>query len=145
MINIRFNFFPPPGPELRSFYGSANVTGTGTVRLGTVTYNADGVIGTDAPRTFDIDDLRRMSLEERILRFRCVEAWAMVVPWAYPSFLFQEEAMVFFFGQVLFQKGAEVIEKRQQFRTSLLPPLRSLGNRCAVGHHQGVEGEPGGL
>ena len=33
------------------------------------------------PATFDIDDLRRMSLEERILRFRCVEAWAMVVPW----------------------------------------------------------------
>ena len=23
MTNIRFNFFPPPGPELRSFYGSA--------------------------------------------------------------------------------------------------------------------------
>ncbi len=33
------------------------------------------------PRTFDIDDLRRFALEERVLRFRCVEAWAMVVPW----------------------------------------------------------------
>lgn len=32
-------------------------------------------------RTFDLDDLRRMALEERICRFRCVEAWAMVVPW----------------------------------------------------------------
>ncbi|HEY9646709.1 MAG TPA: protein-methionine-sulfoxide reductase catalytic subunit MsrP [Chroococcidiopsis sp.] len=34
------------------------------------------------PRTYDLDDLRRtFPLEERIYRFRCVEAWAMVVPW----------------------------------------------------------------
>lgn len=36
----------------------------------------------DKPMTFDIDDLiKQMPLEERIYRFRCVEAWAMVVPW----------------------------------------------------------------
>jgi sulfoxide reductase catalytic subunit YedY len=35
------------------------------------------------PRTFDLDDLRRISPpEERIYRMRCVEAWSMVVPWA---------------------------------------------------------------
>jgi sulfoxide reductase catalytic subunit YedY len=34
------------------------------------------------PRTFDVDDLvRAFPLEERIYRHRCVEAWAMVVPW----------------------------------------------------------------
>jgi sulfoxide reductase catalytic subunit YedY len=34
------------------------------------------------PQTFDIDDLvRRMPLEERLYRFRCVEAWSMAVPW----------------------------------------------------------------
>ena len=33
------------------------------------------------PRTFDLDDLRAMPLEERVYRFRCVEAWSMVVPW----------------------------------------------------------------
>ena len=34
------------------------------------------------PVTFDIDDLvRRMPLEERLYRFRCVEAWSMAVPW----------------------------------------------------------------
>jgi sulfoxide reductase catalytic subunit YedY len=34
------------------------------------------------PTTFDLDDLtQRFALEERIYRFRCVEAWAMVVPW----------------------------------------------------------------
>jgi methionine sulfoxide reductase catalytic subunit len=34
------------------------------------------------PRTYDFDDLlKEFALEERIYRFRCVEAWAMVVPW----------------------------------------------------------------
>lgn len=34
------------------------------------------------PRTFDIDDLRRLApMEERIYRLRCVEAWSMVIPW----------------------------------------------------------------
>jgi methionine sulfoxide reductase catalytic subunit len=34
------------------------------------------------PRLYDIDDLvRSMALEERRYRFRCVEAWAMAVPW----------------------------------------------------------------
>jgi methionine sulfoxide reductase catalytic subunit len=34
------------------------------------------------PRTFDLDDLHTaFPLEERLYRFRCVEAWAMVVPW----------------------------------------------------------------
>jgi len=35
------------------------------------------------PRTFDLDDLRKISPpEERIYRMRCVEGWSMVVPWA---------------------------------------------------------------
>jgi sulfoxide reductase catalytic subunit YedY len=33
------------------------------------------------PRTYDLDDLMAFPLEERLYRFRCVEAWAMVVPW----------------------------------------------------------------
>jgi sulfoxide reductase catalytic subunit YedY len=33
------------------------------------------------PKTFDIDDLRAFEQEERIYRMRCVEAWAMVIPW----------------------------------------------------------------
>lgn len=34
------------------------------------------------PETFDLDDLvKKLPIEERIYRFRCVEAWAMVVPW----------------------------------------------------------------
>jgi len=34
------------------------------------------------PVTLDVDELRkRFTLEERIYRFRCVEAWSMVIPW----------------------------------------------------------------
>ncbi len=34
------------------------------------------------PLTLDLDDLyKRFTLEERIYRLRCVEAWSMVVPW----------------------------------------------------------------
>jgi sulfoxide reductase catalytic subunit YedY len=36
----------------------------------------------EKPRVFDIAELiRAMPLEERLYRFRCVEAWAMAVPW----------------------------------------------------------------
>ena len=39
-----------------------------------------GLVG--KPAKFDFDDLlKSMPMEERIYRFRCVEAWAMVVPW----------------------------------------------------------------
>jgi sulfoxide reductase catalytic subunit YedY len=34
------------------------------------------------PRTFDLDDLHRLSPpEERVYRMRCVEGWSMVIPW----------------------------------------------------------------
>ena len=36
----------------------------------------------DKPRTIDLDDLlKQVPVEERIYRHRCVEAWAMTVPW----------------------------------------------------------------
>jgi len=40
----------------------------------------DGLV--DKPGTYDLADLvSGMTIEERIYRFRCVEAWSMVVPW----------------------------------------------------------------
>lgn len=40
----------------------------------------DGLV--DKPGTYDLADVMKdQPLEERIYRFRCVEAWAMVVPW----------------------------------------------------------------
>ena len=35
----------------------------------------------DKPATFDLDDLLAFDHEERIYHFRCVERWAMNVPW----------------------------------------------------------------
>jgi sulfoxide reductase catalytic subunit YedY len=34
------------------------------------------------PRTFDLDELLKFPLEERVYRLRCVEGWSMVIPWA---------------------------------------------------------------
>jgi len=33
------------------------------------------------PRVFDLDELLKFQLEERIYRLRCVEGWSMVIPW----------------------------------------------------------------
>jgi sulfoxide reductase catalytic subunit YedY len=34
-----------------------------------------------APKTFDLDDLRKFGEEERVYRLRCAQAWSMVIPW----------------------------------------------------------------
>src|SRR5208282_1446368 len=45
------------------------------------TVTIDGMV--DKPMTIDIDDLlKKMPLEERLYRHRCVEAWSMAVPWS---------------------------------------------------------------
>ena len=33
------------------------------------------------PRTFNVEELLKFDQEERVYRFRCVEAWSMVIPW----------------------------------------------------------------
>ncbi|MGE0882434.1 MAG: protein-methionine-sulfoxide reductase catalytic subunit MsrP [Blastocatellales bacterium] len=34
------------------------------------------------PKTFDLDEILKLApLEDRVYRFRCVEAWSMVIPW----------------------------------------------------------------
>ena len=37
--------------------------------------------GGGQPRSFGIEQLLKMPLEERIYRLRCVEGWSMVIPW----------------------------------------------------------------
>jgi methionine sulfoxide reductase catalytic subunit len=45
------------------------------------TVKIDGLV--EKPQTIDIDALlKKMPLEERLYRHRCVEAWAMAVPWS---------------------------------------------------------------
>jgi sulfoxide reductase catalytic subunit YedY len=44
------------------------------------TLKLDGLV--DKPQEIELGDLlKRVSLEERVLRHRCVEAWSMIVPW----------------------------------------------------------------
>jgi sulfoxide reductase catalytic subunit YedY len=43
------------------------------------TISVEGLV--NKPRTFDLEELLRMPLEERVYRLRCVEGWSMVIPW----------------------------------------------------------------
>ena len=61
------------GKEDPATYASALVTDPWSIRV-------DGMV--DRPGTFSVQDLLSgLHSEERIYRFRCVEAWSMVVPW----------------------------------------------------------------
>ena len=58
-----------PGPAINA----------GRLALQPWTVVVDGEVA--KPRSFGIEDLLKLPLEERIYRLRCVEAWSMVVPW----------------------------------------------------------------
>jgi sulfoxide reductase catalytic subunit YedY len=52
----------------------------GDFRTSPWTVTVGGLV--NKPGTFDIDDLqRKFQPEERVYRLRCVETWAMVIPW----------------------------------------------------------------
>jgi len=52
---------------------------TGRFTIHPWTIEVKGLVG--RPRTLDLDELfRTMPFEERLYRFRCVEAWSMAVP-----------------------------------------------------------------
>ena len=52
----------------------------GTLTTQPWTVQVDGMV--DKPGTYDLGDLiSGMTMEERIYRFRCVEAWSMIIPW----------------------------------------------------------------
>ncbi|ABG30415.1 protein-methionine-sulfoxide reductase catalytic subunit MsrP [Roseobacter denitrificans] len=54
-------------------YAGALTTSPWTVKI-------DGMV--DRPADYDFEDIMKaMTVEERIYRFRCVEAWSMVIPW----------------------------------------------------------------
>jgi methionine sulfoxide reductase catalytic subunit len=82
-----------PGEELTSFEDIANYNNfyefsTGKTAVAAKARNfitrpwtieVGGLV--NKPKTFDIEELLRFPQEERIYRFRCVEAWSMVIPW----------------------------------------------------------------
>ncbi len=52
----------------------------GTLKTRPWTVAVEGLV--NKPRTFDIEELLKLSAqEERIYRLRCVEGWSMVIPW----------------------------------------------------------------
>jgi methionine sulfoxide reductase catalytic subunit len=53
----------------------------GSLKTRPWTIKVEGLVS--KPQTFDIDTLLKLRpMEERVYRFRCVEAWSMVIPWA---------------------------------------------------------------
>ena len=53
----------------------------GTLTTSPWSVTVDGLV--DKPGTYDLGDLLAgLAVEERIYRFRCVEAWSMVIPWS---------------------------------------------------------------
>jgi sulfoxide reductase catalytic subunit YedY len=80
------------------------------------TVRVDGLV--DRAREFDIDDLlARMPLEERVYRLRCVEAWAMTVPWTgFPLSALLNEVGV--------QSAAKYVRFETAVQREVMPGLR---------------------
>lgn len=74
-IAARYNNFIELGPG-KSTYAYADAFKVRPWRL-----TIDGLV--DKPLEFEIDDLlRAFPLEERVCKLRCVETWAVIVPWS---------------------------------------------------------------
>lgn len=79
----------------------------------------DGMV--DHPGTYDLDDLvKGQTVEERIYRFRCVEAWSMVIPWNG----FQLSGLL---NRVGVQSGAKYVAFETLYRPDEMPGQRSIG------------------
>jgi methionine sulfoxide reductase catalytic subunit len=82
------------------------------------TLKVDGLVA--KPRTFDLDDLvRTFPLEERLYRHRCVETWAMAVPWTgFPLAALlkkvEPKAAARFVRFVTFERPAEASRQRSR-------------------------------
>ncbi|OCX60410.1 mononuclear molybdenum enzyme YedY [Thioclava sp. SK-1] len=75
----------------------------------------------DKPGTYDIADITKTApIEERIYRFRCVEAWSMVIPWNG----FQLSALL---DRVGVQSGAKYVAFQTLLRPDEMPGQRAGG------------------
>jgi methionine sulfoxide reductase catalytic subunit len=72
------------------------------------------------PRTFDLDELLKFPLEQRVYRLRCVEGWSMVIPW-----------VGFPLRDLLNQVGPTAKAKFVEF-TTLMAPNQLPGQRRPV-------------
>ncbi|BBK33569.1 sulfoxide reductase catalytic subunit YedY [Stella humosa] len=88
--NMRYRLDRPITPEkdattYNNFYEFGSHKGISSaaqaLKLRPWTVRFEGMV--EKPMTVDFDDLvKQMPLEERLYRFRCVEAWSMAVPWS---------------------------------------------------------------
>ena len=70
------------------------------------------------------DVLSEMTVEERIYRFRCVEAWSMVIPWN-----------GFELADLLNMAGVQEGAKYVAFETATARmKCRAFSSRCWIGH-----------
>ncbi len=90
------------------------------------TVTVDGLV--QRPSTYDLDNLLKMALEERVYRLRCVEGWSMVIPWVGISL-----------NQILKQVEPMGSAKFVEF-TTLNDPSRMPGQRSPVLDWPYVEG-----
>ncbi len=87
----------------------------------------DGMV--DKPGTYDLGDLiSGMTVEERIYRFRCVEAWSMIIPWN-----------GFQLSQLLDKLGVQPQAKYVAFET-LVRPEEMPGQKAGILDWPYVEG-----
>src|SRR5206468_3911784 len=71
-LNNFYEFFPNRATDVRKLTAKF-ITSPWPVQI-------TGLV--EKPMTLDVEEiLGMMPLEERVYRFRCVEAWAMIVPW----------------------------------------------------------------
>ena len=80
------------------------------------------------PRVFDLDELLKFPLEQRIYRLRCVEGWSMVIPW------------IGFPLQKLLEKVEPMSAARYVAFQTLLDPERMPNQRTGVLDWPYVEG-----
>ena len=60
-------------------YDKAVVHAVKDFNLDPYTLTIDGLV--ERPLKLDLEDIEKLGYEERVYRFRCVEAWSMTVPW----------------------------------------------------------------
>ncbi len=76
----------------------------------------DGLV--DRPGTYDFKDIMsEMTVEERIYRFRCVEAWSMVIPW-------NGFELADLFNMAGVQEGAKYVAFETAYRPDEMPGTR---------------------
>jgi methionine sulfoxide reductase catalytic subunit len=80
------------------------------------------------PKVFDLDELLKFPLEERIYRLRCVEGWSMVIPW------------IGFPLQKLLEKVEPTSQARYVAFQTLLDPERMPNQRTGILDWPYVEG-----